>query len=487
METEQKVFSYMEEHHMVTPGDRIAVGVSGGADSVCLLFLLVEYGKRVPLSLQVVHVNHGIREDAAEDAAYVESLCARLQIPFQLVEADIPALARSMGCSEEEAGRHFRYESFAKAAPKIAVAHNRNDSAETLLFHLFRGTGLKGLGGIRPVRGQILRPLLCLERAEIEEYLNDRGITWRNDSTNDQDAYARNRIRHHILPFAEEEIAHGATEHIARTAELMAGAADYMEAQADRALRQCESQEGDRIVLAVEPVNAQPKILQSFMLYRTVLRVSPGGRDIGMAHVQALTDLFCREGNRAIDLPFGIRAMRQYDKVYLWREAPGTDTDSLRRMENGSREIPLPALGEVCQIALGRGEYLELRVLDVREVGQIFRKNKEVSSNLCTEWLDCDKIGGNLVLRTRQKGDFFTILNREGNLRHKSLQDYAVDQKIPRQMRDDLWLLADGQHVVWLIGYRISEFYKISENTKQVLQVQLKKDCESSETEEKDG
>ena len=208
----EKVRKYIKQYDMLMPGDTVVAGVSGGADSLCLLFMLKEFAKEMPLQLAVVHVNHGIREEATEDAAYVKQICEELDVPFFLKEADVEGIAKSQGISTEEAGRNVRYEAFSEVlgehftAGKIAVAHNANDRAETMLFHLFRGTGLTGLSGIKPVRGQIIRPLLCLSREEIEQYLVKKEIAFCIDRTNNEDTYTRNKIRHHILPFAEENI-----------------------------------------------------------------------------------------------------------------------------------------------------------------------------------------------------------------------------------------------------------------------------------------
>ena len=209
---------------MLKAGERVILGVSGGADSVCLLYLLKEWSLSCPCTLYVVHVDHGIRKEAGEDAAYVEELCRRLEIDYTLVKEDVPGIAKAYGLSEEEAGRKVRYDAFYKRAKevgalKLAVAHNVNDQAETVLFHLFRGSALTGMCGIWPVREGVIRPLLCLERKEIESYLALRGIPFCTDRTNFEDTYARNRIRSHILPYAEEQISAGSASHIARTAQ----------------------------------------------------------------------------------------------------------------------------------------------------------------------------------------------------------------------------------------------------------------------------
>ena len=175
----EKIRSYMEEHHMAEKGSRIVTGVSGGADSVCLLHVLALLSDRYEWKLAAVHVNHLIREEAGEDAAYVEECCRKLGIAFYLTETDVEREAQQKKLSVEEAGRQARYRAFAEAAAdfgadRIAVAHNRNDRAETLLFHMFRGTGLDGMASIRPVRDNIIRPLLCVGRDEIESWLLEK-------------------------------------------------------------------------------------------------------------------------------------------------------------------------------------------------------------------------------------------------------------------------------------------------------------------------
>ena len=193
------VEEYMEQYHMVEEGDTIVAGVSGGADSVCLFYILKEYCKKKNAELVVVHLNHGIREDAVADAAFVQKLCAENNIKFYLFKEDIRALAEEKSIGLEEAGRNARYAAFEKIRTqygkksKIAVAHNQNDCAETTLFHLIRGSGIAGLSGIMPVRGHIIRPLLCVERREIEEYLTQNEKTWCIDSTNAENTYTRNK------------------------------------------------------------------------------------------------------------------------------------------------------------------------------------------------------------------------------------------------------------------------------------------------------
>lgn len=487
MDTREKVFAYIREHHMLQAGDRVVAGVSGGADSVCLLFLLLEWQKEVPTDIAVVHVDHGIRAEAGEDARYVEQLCEERGIPFFLTRAEVRNRARMEKISEEEAGRRTRYEAFEKAAKewgatKIAVAHNSNDRSETQLFHLFRGSGIRGLASIMPVRDRIIRPLLCLERWEIEKFLQQRGIVYCKDATNEEDDYTRNRIRHHILPYAEQNIVKGCVAHMNQTAELLAETEDYLELQTKEAAGRCiratdgdgESAEtGDSrnavICIAVESFLSLHPVIRKRLLYEEVKQLSPGQKDITYQHIQELLTLFTREGNRQICLPFGIRGRRQYEEVLLTVER--TDRELLEKTEVAEKYQPTlqlsPGQTGTVECEVGTVEYC------VCDLAAAHEKNQEVPTNQYTKWFDYDKIKKCPVIRTRKPGDYLTIADGRGGMIHKSLKSYLVDQKIPQAERDRLPILAEGEHVLWVVGYRISEYYKVTENTKRILKVQL--------------
>ena len=435
---------------MLMPGDRVVAGISGGADSVCLLFLLLEWAKTVPLELAVVHINHGIRREAAADAAFVKGLCEAHGLTFYLTESDVRTRAEQEKCSEEDAGRRTRYEAFARAAEefgatKIAVAHNCNDRSETMLFHLFRGSGIKGLGSIQPVRDNIIRPILCLERQEIEEYLKISDITYCQDATNASDDYTRNRIRHHIIPYAQENIVQGCVSHMAQTAELLSETENYLEQQTKIAMKACVVQRKEKLYeIAVASLLEEHPLLQKRILHQLVKSLSPHQKDISYIHIVDLLELFTGEGNRSVNLPFGIQGKREYDKVLL---------GIVEREEILSDDFEM-----------------ELTVIDMKDFDKNYR---ELPPNEYTKWFDYDKIKGCLALRNREIGDYLTIAGDAGGIHRKSVKDYMITAKIPRDRRDKLFLLAEGNHVLWLVGYRISEYYKISENTKRILQVQL--------------
>lgn len=472
----KKINAYVEKYHMLQNGDTVVAGVSGGADSVCLLFMLHALQEEIPFTLYAVHINHGIREEAGEDASFVEELCNRLGVAFFLVEEDVAAIAKSKSCSAEEAGRQVRYAAFrqilcnetgvSRGRLRIAVAHNMNDRAETMLFNLFRGSGLKGLCSIQPIRRakgepDIIRPLLCVTRGEIEEYLTSIGEKWCIDRTNAEDTYTRNRIRHHILPYAEEAVAGGAVTNMVRAADILTETADFVSQETLQAYGDCVvSEKKEEIMLSAEEVLKRHVFLRKQLILTCLERLSPARRDITSSHVEAVLALFAEEGNREVYLPCQLVVRRQYDEVCFAqkREEPVAGAYLEEKM--------LPALkeDESAQILLSDTEILECKVF-------IYEKSVNIPQNRYTKWFDYDKIKKPLMVRTRRTGDYLTI-NETGS--RKSIQDYMVDEKIPRQERDNLLLIAEESHILWVPGYRISSYYKIDENTKRILQVQLR-------------
>lgn len=479
-----KILLYMKEYDMMPENGNLVVGVSGGADSVCLLYALAKLrgereekgGKEPPLCLTAVHVNHGLRREAGEDAAFVEKLCGQWGITFVLVNEDVEKLARREGISCEEAGRMVRYRAFAGELARmdegsggrgcIAVAHNRDDRAETLLFHLLRGTGLAGMGSIRPVRenadgSRIIRPLLFAGRQQIEAFLQKEGITWREDATNAEELYTRNKIRNRILPYAEEQICAQAKAHLAREAALLADTADFVEARTREAVSRCSRQrEGERSFLVAAFLAEEP-FLQEQMI-RSSLGSLGGLRDLTAAHVAQIRKLFapaCQSGKR-VELPvLQICAYRQFDRVILKRTEPGNGA------ETGQEQIPL-ALGSLSIPGLGT---MRARLLPGPagngDFGAFF---KNIPEKKYTKWLDYDKILKSAVFRTRRTGDYLTINDA---LCQKSLKRYMIEERIPARERDALMVLADGAHVIWVPGHRISAAYKVTADTATILEL----------------
>ena len=466
-----KVLNYVQMYQMIEADDTIVAGVSGGADSVCLLFVLSEIQKTIPFSLSVVHVNHGIREEACRDAEYVEKLCAEQGIPFYLVKEDVKAYAGQYGLSEEETGRIIRYQAFEKVLEqqnrnkkgKIAVAHHANDCAETMLFHLFRGSGLRGAVGIRPVNNHIIRPLLCLERKEIEAWLQERKIDYCHDNTNDGDDYTRNRIRHHILPLAEQEICNGAVAHMNKASEHLLQTELFVERMTAGAMERCCERKNGEITIRISDYEKEDAYLQGQMLLTCLHEISPGRKDITSVHIEGIKELMGKDGSKEIHLPYGICVCKVYDRVTIKREAALRESEvfgQLHVREVGNEEYVFNGEGQIEVPCLGNVEFTVFS----------YEKDQNIPQKTYTKWFDYDKIKQSVHLRKRRSGDYLTINSRMGR---KTLQDYFVNEKIPKSKRDNMYVLADDSHIMWVPGYRISEYYKVTENTKKVLQVTI--------------
>lgn len=464
----EKVGRTIKEYHMLVSGDRVLAAVSGGADSVCLLALLWEMKKEWDMELRAVHVHHGLRaQEADRDAAFVGELCESLHVPCHIIRADVRRFAGEKGMSLEEAGRHLRYEVLEREAGeweereggpvRIAVAHQRGDQAETILHNLFRGCGLSGLKGIPYVRGRIIRPLLDTDRREIVEWLGKRGLSWVQDSSNGSDHYTRNRIRGHLLPLIEKEVNQGAAGNILRMGKVAGQADEYLRMQGECWIKEhvkgagaaCGPGEagtlGKSLCLeasgsALIPCAAlfkEPPIIQSYAVLELLKQLAGSARDLGWVHVQQVLGLMGRPVGKEVHLPHFLMARREYDSILILRE--------ISAGEGGGEALPK----------------VEMRIFP-------YKKGTQFPKNMYTKWFDCDRIEGMPVVRTRRPGDFMILADGS----HKALKRFMIDEKIPRQLRDQVPLLADGSHVMWVIGYRVSEFYKIGQDTTHVMQAE---------------
>lgn len=458
----KKVMDYIEKYHMIRPHDTIVAGVSGGADSVCLLFVLLEIRERIPFDLKVVHVNHGVRADAGADAEFVKALCEKNELPFYLVEENIKELAAKSGRSEEEEGRRVRYQAFEEALGsdqgRVAVAHNSNDRAETMLFHLFRGTGLSGMSGIRPVNGNIIRPLLGVTREEIEKWLLERHISYCTDSTNAQDFYTRNRIRHHILTYAEQEICRGAAVNMNRAADDLLMAEEYLRHQTEDAMKRCVQKDSGGIIIHIPAFLKEDDYLKGRILLSCVEEAAGSRKDITAAHIRAIERLFGTSGSKEIHLPYQLTVYKKYDLGMIQKS--DLRNEEISQPEKEREEYPVSIPGRIMVPGLGRVEFT------VFSIGN----SQNIPEKTYTKWFDYDKITSSVVFRTKRAGDYLTV-NSKAGIGHKSLQDYFVNEKIPRDERSRIYFLAEDSHILWIPGRRISEYYKISEDTRSILQV----------------
>ncbi len=454
-----QVKEYLSQQNIEIKGKTLVLAVSGGADSACLLDLFHQLQREMDLKLICVHVNHGLRETALRDETFVRELAAQYGVAFRVLHADVRKKAVEEKLSEEEAGRRIRYAFLnevaeAERADYVLLAHHRDDSAETVLFNLFRGTGLRGLGGIRPLQGCYLRPLLCVSREEVEAYMEERGLAYVTDETNLDTEYSRNRIRNRILPEAEL-ICAAATKHIATTAEELVAIEAYLAEQTQKAYLRCIRKDAGGLLLEEKEYRLFPEVIATRVIHRALEETAGSARDIARVHVCDTAALFGREAGRQLSLPYGIKAHRVYDGVRLCKEgvavSKGTPEESSvwAGMEaQPDKNIVLDGVG------IARGEVISPP------------EPKNIPQKTYTKWFDYDKITYCPIFRKRQDGDYL-VIDESG--RRKSLNRYFIDEKIPSYKRDSVWVLADGSHVMWVVGHRISAAYKVGAETKKAV------------------
>lgn len=441
----QKVKAYVKKWHMLQKEDSVIAGISGGADSVCLLFMLLKLQKELGFALMAVHVNHGIRGAEAErDEAYVKRLCRQWNVRLKVYRENVPAYAKEHGMTEEEAGRDIRRTCFCKVlkewgGTKIALAHHENDNVETLLWNLCRGTGIRGLGGIAPVNDVWIRPLLCVKRREIESYLKKRGISYCTDTTNADRRYMRNRIRMDIIPYLEDCVNTESVSHMGKTMERMYELEQYILEEVGQYKESCTGWKNGRRIIRQTEYTKIPKALRDNVLHEILCETAGRRKDIEEVHVQMLRDLFTKQVGKRIDLPYGVTAIRTYEGVRFEKNIPEAS------------------------YAGDENELFSIRVFD-REPGNVTFPEK-----IYTKWFDYDIIKNTVKIRHRIAGDSI-VINRYGG--RKKLKQYFTDQKIPQEDRDKIWIAADGDEVLWIVGYRQSQKYQITEKTTKILEIQ---------------
>ncbi|HBT50289.1 MAG: tRNA(Ile)-lysidine synthase [Caldanaerobacter subterraneus] len=456
----EKVLRTIEKYNMIEKDDKIVMGISGGPDSLCMLDVLFNLKGKFNLKLYVVHVNHMIRgEDAKKDAEFVEKLCKDLDLPFFLFEENVPYLAKKMGLSEEQAGRYVRYKAFEETLKrvggnKIAVAHNKNDVAETVLLNILRGTGLRGLIGIKPVNGNIIRPLIEIERREIEKYLKDKNLHPRIDHTNYEDLYTRNKIRLKVIPYIEEVFKIDLVENLSRMAAILLEEDDYLEAKCEEVFNQICEINGEEIKVDVDALKSQHTAIKRRLVRRMYFYVKGETDGLEYGHVEDVLNLLDKPTSSKIDLPFEIEALKMYNNLVIRKK-------KTKEKVKFKEVLKIPGVTTI----EGIGKF-KAYVVDISQVDD-FNKGEYI------KFFDYDKIKGEIVVKSREDGDRFSPLGMRGT---KKLKEFFIDEKIPREERDYIPLVAIGKEIVWVVGYRMSEKFKVDKNTSKVLVIEYTKE-----------
>ncbi len=451
----EKVIYTIETNKMINCGDAIIVGLSGGPDSVCMLHILSSLRQLYDIKLYAVHLNHMIRgEEADRDEQFARKFSNQLGVPFISRSVDVPAYAREHQMSEEEAGRYQRYRLFEEIAKKvgakrIAIAHNMNDQAETVIMHFLRGSGISGLGGIKPVRAECyIRPLLYCTREEIEDYCSAQGLNPMHDSTNNKDIYARNKLRLEFIPYIKENFNPNIIECISKASDLARQDDDYLNSRALIEMEKLKRKDG----LSLSEFNLLHVSIKRRIIRLAIEKVKGGLNNIESKHIEDCIDIISKgRTGKYISLPNEIICRIQYDSFQILKKGKTKDF-----------EYELPNEGSV-----------HVAEADAMVSTRLLKKN---DGHFCNDrfikYFDYDKIGNGLVIRNRRNGDYICPNGMKGT---KKLKDYFIDKKVPSDKRQEALIIAAGSEVLWLVGMRDTRNYKIDEATENIIEIRLER------------
>jgi len=488
---EQRVLHFIQEHHLVSSQDKLLVAVSGGQDSVCLLHILVKLMEELDIRLYVAHLNHQLRGAEAEaDAGYVSELAHQLGIPATIEQRDVKAYQARAHISLEEAAREVRYAFLAQVArsigaDRVAVGHTVDDHIETILMHLIRGTGTRGLCGLQPkqIRNSliIIRPLLSVSRQETADYCHHYQLAPRVDASNLSLSPLRNRIRLQLLPLLQSYNP-GVAEALLRTARIASDDLAFLDRETGQLWGEVAQELENTIILDKERFLGLPSALKRHLLRASIEKLLGNLKDIETRHIEEIMDALTKPAGKRLSLPGGLIFSIEYDKYLI-----GADSAALSPFPSLGAEFQLKIPGETLlpgwrieASILSREDFTTTSFIKGSVKGRSPFTNYSSPSpwkergtegvrlidNLFTAHFDLDKTGDKLTVRSRQPGDRFQPL---GMSQPKKLGEFMIDAKIPSAWRQRIPIVCSPKQILWVVGWRIDERVKVTDNTKQVL------------------
>ncbi len=464
------VRSTIQEHEMIESGDTVVCAVSGGPDSMCLLDSLILLSSELNFRIHVAHLHHHMRgEQADKDAKLVVGFCTLRDIPATVGHKEVFRLSESLGVGVEEAGRVARYRFLYEltkeiGAQRIAMGHHENDQAETVIMRLTRGAGTQGLAGIPPVNGKIIRPLIYISRSLIEEYCSKRNLPVITDVYNLDLKYTRNLVRYKIIPELANLLNPALVGTLSQTAKVLRWDADFLEEQAAKAFLEISMKEG-RITLVNEgELKKIPRALSSRVLEKAWRECTGDMSNLEVDHIVRLLG----GTDDTLSLPKGVTAHRHRGYIGFY-PSPPEDLDI-------SIKVPgrtfVPELGlSVATRVFNRPERLGIAQRRVQQKpGQSGSVNLFFMLELSV-WADYNECAGGIKLRTRRPGDRFAPLGMQG--REKKVQDLLVSMRVPRYYRSFVPIFLSGEEIIWVGGLRLSEQFKMNQNTSKVLEITI--------------
>ncbi len=437
----EKVKNCIVNNNLLNENDTVLVGFSGGADSVSLIFAL----KKLGYNVLALHVEHGIRgEEALQDELFAKNFCKEHNIPFYVEHINVPEFAKKNGFSLETAARIERHRIFNEYSKKfncpIALAHNKNDQAETVLMHLLRGSGLNGLTGMKYISSNVIRPLLDVSRDEIEVFNAKNNLSFVTDSTNLSNDYTRNKIRNRIIPFLNEELGIDCVDNITECASILQEYNSYIALVTKDYEDKYVTKNKNDVTLEIADI---PRVIFIELIKRCLEIINGNIVDIEKVHLNNVFELTKKESGKEVHLPYGIKVKRIYNQLVFTNKTDdfSVEYDFIPEKEFSWQQNKINS----CFTSL-------------------------IIKDCICEHLDFDKLPENLTLRTRKIGDFIYPLGSKGKC---TLKKYFIDKKIPLSLRNSVPLLAKDNEIYAIIGYTVTEKAKITDSTKKILKIYM--------------
>ncbi|MBN1457613.1 MAG: tRNA lysidine(34) synthetase TilS [Sedimentisphaerales bacterium] len=470
-EFENQILGFIGSEGLFDGAERVLAAVSGGADSAALLQTLIRLKQagQIEVELSVGNVNHNLRGAESDgDSEFVAELGEKLGIEVLQCGVETKTYAKENKVSIETAARELRIEALCKmarkaGAEKIVMAHHMDDNAETIIHRLVRGTGFRGLGGIWPRRRlaglvEVVRPLLCVSRKQIEEYCGANGFKWRTDKTNDEVVFTRNRIRHLVLPELQKDCKEDLSKILFELSSKAQKLYRMIEAEAQKAIDEIKIDDGvEKIVLNKQGLARLDRLVAVEVVRRVLVLVGSGERDLKQEHYERVLELTgSGESGKVIELPDGFAASVEYEKISFYRNAGKTAASAFDKVC-----LNVPGLTET------GGYKIETRVFEAGGTDiERFKKEKED----IVEWFDADKLHGKIAARSRKEGDRFFPLGGEGE---KKVGKFLTAAKVEGDLRDKVFVIEDDEKIIWLAPVRASELTKVDSKTKRILEISL--------------
>jgi len=452
-----KVQKIIEKEKLIEAGDNVLIGISGGIDSTALLYVLLEISNKIDFKIGLIHLNHQLRGDeSVRDENFVEGLARKLLLPIYTKMADVKGYAKNRGVSLQHAGRDLRYAFFEEVANeydfnKIAVAHNLDDQAETFLLRMLKGTGIRGLSSIPVKRDRIIRPFLDIYRFEIEEYVRKHSMLYVEDSSNNKTVYERNYIRKKVIPIMEERNPLFKEKIVMLLQDITAINNLYSSKTEDFLKKEQTFEDGD-ISFEIGALKEIDEETRFRVFVSTFTKIEPAFIPL-REHARLINKIISSEKpNLMLAMPHAIRIKKVYNRLIFTKKLIPRKITDIFPINHG--ENMLDIFGLRLDVALLLNDE-KIPYLPDRYIAHF----------------DKDKVG-NLSVRTFLNGDRFSPLGMKNSVK---LKDFFISQKIPREERGHIPLLMSDDDIIWVIGYRMDERYKISEDTKKALIVSVKK------------